>query len=157
MPNGGAEVSMSGWIGMITAVLSSVGFGIYFRVKPGKLPFAAIGGLLAWGISTAASAAGFRVLFGTFFATAAIVIYSEIMARVLKAPANTVLIPSVISLLPGQWLYYMMKALMSGDLNNAYACGILVVQNVLGIGMGILLAMFFYYQIIRRLIELKKS
>ena len=87
-------------------------------------------------------------IFCGVMATAALVVYSEIMARVLKTPANIILIPSIVPLLPGQQLYYTMQSVIEGDLRSAYTFGVPVLQNILGIGVGILIAMFFCYKII---------
>lgn len=136
------------FIRALTAVMSAAGFGIYFRIKPKRLPFAALGGLLAWGIYTAAEVSGIQIFFSSFIATAALVAYSEIMARILKAPANITLIPSIVPLLPGRLLYYTMQSVTEGRLADAYSFGVPVLQNLLGISVGILLAMFFCYKII---------
>ena len=44
-----------------------------------------------------------------------ITIYSEIWARVLKTPATTILMPTVIPLIPGGSLYYAMDAALRHD------------------------------------------
>ena len=132
---------MNIFISMLTAVISTAGFGLFFRIKPNRIPFAALGGLIAWSIKNAAAYAGLQIFFAAFMATAALVVYSEIMARVLKTPANIILIP-------GQQLYYTMQSVIEGDLRSAYTFGVPVLQNILGIGVGILIAMFFCYKII---------
>ncbi len=139
---------MNIFISMFTAVISTAGFGLFFRIKPNRIPFAALGGLIAWSIKNAAAYAGLQIFFAAFMATAALVVYSEIMARVLKTPANIILIPSIVPLLPGQQLYYTMQSVIEGDLRSAYTFGVPVLQNILGIGVGILIAMFFCYKII---------
>ena len=45
-----------------------------------------------------------------------ITIYSEIWARILKTPATTVLMPTVIPLIPGGSLYYAMDAALRRDM-----------------------------------------
>lgn len=142
---------MNIFIDMLTAVISTAGFGIFFRIKPKRIPFAALGGFIAWIIKTVAVYSELRIFFTAFIATSALVIYSEIMARVLKAPANVILIPSIVPLLPGQQLYYMMQSIIEGNLKNAYDYGVPVLQNILGIGVGILLSMFFCYRIIEKI------
>ena len=140
---------MSKFISLITAVISSFGFGIYFKVNLKKLPFIALGGFLGWFVYNVSIYAGAKIFFSAMLATASLVVYSEILARVLKAPANTVLIPSIVPLLPGRWLYEMMSCIISGNLQTAFTCGATVLQTILGISVGILLAMFVFYRLIR--------
>ncbi len=140
---------MNIFLSLITAVISSFGFGIYFKVNPKRLPYIASGGLLGWLVYNLSIYGGFKIFFSSMLATAALVMYSEILARILKAPANTVLIPSIVPLLPGRWLYKMISCLIANDLQIAFECGATVAQTILGIGVGILLAMFVFYKCIR--------
>ena len=52
---------------------------------------------------------------GFFVVAILITIYSEIWARVLKTPATTILMPTVIPLIPGGSLYYAMDAALRHD------------------------------------------
>ena len=52
---------------------------------------------------------------GFFVVAILITIYSEIWARVLKTPATTILMPTVIPLIPGGSLYYAMDAAFRHD------------------------------------------
>ena len=57
---------------------------------------------------------------GFFVVAILITIYSEIWARVLKTPATTILMPTVIPLIPGGSLYYAI----------ALAAGIMIVTSL---------------------------
>ena len=72
-----------------------------------------------------------------------ITIYSEIWARVLKTPVTTILMPTVIPLIPGGSLYYAMDAALRHDapefilkaqkaigLAVALAAGIMIVTSL---------------------------
>ena len=65
-----------------------------------------------------------------------ITIYSEIWARVLKTPATTILMPTVIPLIPGGSLYYAMDAALRHDAPEfilkavALAAGIMIVTSL---------------------------
>ena len=72
-----------------------------------------------------------------------ITIYSEIWARVLKISATTILMPTVIPLIPGGSLYYAMDAALRHDMPQfivkwqaaiglaiALAAGIMVVTSL---------------------------
>lgn len=45
----------------------------------------------------------------------AICVYSEVLARIIKTPANVILIPSTIPLLPGGNLYYTLSYIINFD------------------------------------------
>ncbi len=47
-------------------------------------------------------------------------LWSELMARKLKAPTNIFMIPGIIPLLPGGTLYYTMEAMLQKKQENIY-------------------------------------
>ena len=49
-------------------------------------------------------------------ATVVVSVLSELMARVMKAPATIFLIVGIIPLVPGGGIYYTMYALLNGDM-----------------------------------------
>ena len=63
-----------------------------------------------------------------------ITIYSEIWAKILKTPATTILMPTVIPLIPGGSLYYapefILKAQKAIGLAVALAAGIMIVTSL---------------------------
>ena len=97
-------------IQILASFCGSLGFGFLFNIRGKKLLFAALGGLLSWllflvlGLSPASEAVRY------FLVAAALTLYSEIMARVLKTPTTTFCIVSLIPMVPGSALYYSMAA-----------------------------------------------
>ena len=71
---------------------------------------------------------------GFFVVAILITIYSEIWARVLKTPATTILMPTVIPLIPGGSLYYAMDAALRHDMPQ------FIVKGQAAIGLAIALA-----------------
>lgn len=71
---------------------------------------------------------------GFFVVAILITIYSEIWARILKTPATTVLMPTVIPLIPGGSLYYAMDAALRRDMPQ------FIVKGQAAIGLAIALA-----------------
>lgn len=49
------------------------------------------------------------------FATLAVSLYGEILARKMKTPTTVFLLPSVIPMLPGSYIYYSMLGAVNGD------------------------------------------
>lgn len=128
---------------IFTGFLGSLGFSILFNIRGRKLLVASLGGLISWTIFLVLQ----PVLPGEapryFFASAAITVYSEVFARVLKTPTTTFLVSSIVPLIPGGSLYYTMnyalneqwdlfvqKAFSTLELALALAVGIIAVTTL---------------------------
>ncbi len=125
---------------LVTAMLGSVGFSILFYLKPHKLPLAALGGLLTCGVYL-----GTQVIFGgelipNLVATFIGAIYSEILARLTKAPVPVYLLPCLIPLVPGGMLYKTMNHFIRGAYGAAGNCGLTALAVAVGIAGGIMAA-----------------
>lgn len=105
----------------VIQVLSAAGgvacFAIWYNVRGKKLVFTTIGGGFSWIIF---------LLLNTFISSEAIcylivsgliTIYSEILARALKTPTTTFIIPSLIPLIPGSSLYYTIASALTGEMD----------------------------------------
>lgn len=111
-------------ISSIYALLSSLGFGFIFNIKGKNLFFAAFGGAIGWFFYTFPLNHGFSGLFALFIGSLASSIYSEIMARVLKAPVTTFMICAIIPLVPGAGMYYTMFETSVGNVDKALVLGL---------------------------------
>ena len=124
-------------IQLLTALTGSLGFSYLFHIRGKKLIFGAIGGFLTWGFyllvrPTLDSLLIANILAGCFSAA-----YSELMARLLKAPATVFVTPSVIPLVPGGPLYYAMYSAMTGDTAGLSKYGFETWNVALGVAIGI--------------------
>ncbi len=122
---------------VITAGIGTLGFSIYFRVSEKNVIASTLGGAAAWAIYLIIYKLTSGLFVSNFTAALVIYIYSEIMARVLKAPSNIFLIPGIIPLLPGGALYYTMYGLVSSDSEMFVQNGINTVVITFGIAAGI--------------------
>ena len=136
-------------IQLITAVIGAVAFAMMFNIAFKKLPFVAIGGFIDWACYLIILNLTNDTFVACFTASIAICIYSEIMARVLKAPANIFLIPSTVPLLPGATFYYTLNAMLKGNMNSFKSYGTETLLVVLGIAVGIVIGFFIFKQIIK--------
>ena len=130
-------------IQILMGFLGSVGFSVMFHIRGKRLVIASLGGLMSWTV--------FLLLAGLlpaeptryFLASAAVTIYAEVFARVIKTPTTTFLVPSLIPLIPGGSLYYTMnyalneqwpafaaKAIYTLELAAALALGIIAVTTL---------------------------
>ncbi|MEL7597844.1 MAG: threonine/serine exporter family protein, partial [Clostridiaceae bacterium] len=77
--------------------------------------------------------------FAMFLASIALSIYSEIMARIIKAPVTVFLICSIIPLVPGSGMYYNMLECVKGSINNALNQGFETLSNAMSIAVATIL------------------
>jgi uncharacterized membrane protein YjjB (DUF3815 family) len=78
------------------------------------------------------------VFIPTLIASAFIGVYSEIMAKVNKAPATIFFTSVAIALIPGASLYYAMESLLDKDMEAAAYNGNNALTIALAISMGII-------------------
>ena len=134
---------------MITAIcvaagfFGSLGFAIIYNIRGRRVLIPAIGGAVFWAVYLVFLHFVNNEYLGFFVVAILITIYSEIWARILKTPATTVLMPTVIPLIPGGSLYYAMDAALRHDapefilkaqkaigLAVALAAGIMIVTSL---------------------------
>ncbi len=125
---------------VLWAALGTLGFSLFFRVRPAHLPAAVLGGALSWTVYLLVFDAGGTVFFGTLISALAVCLWSEAMARLRKAPATVFLVPGIIPLLPGSALYYAMDSVVSGDMETFVTKASETVFVAVGIAGGILIA-----------------
>ncbi len=125
---------------IVCGVLGTFAFALFFHVAPRHLVLATVGGGLSWLLYLLVFAQGNGVFLSALAASFGICLWSEIMARVRKAPTNIFLIPGIIPLLPGGSLYYTMNALINGDMATVIQRGKETGLMALGIVVGILIA-----------------
>ena len=102
---------------LVTAFIGSWGFAMLFHVRREKLLLASLGGLLAWGSYLLMGFVSNQDVVRYFFASVALTVYAETMARVVKCPATLFLITAAIPLVPGGSLYRTMQFFMRNDLD----------------------------------------
>ena len=124
----------------------SLGFGFLYNLRGKKLIFGALGGALSWTVYLLMDQPGYSEAFRYFVVSFSLAIYAEVLARMIKTPATTFLIPSLIPLVPGGSLYHTMRyglnkrwylcttqAMYTLKLSLALALGIVAVLSVLGV------------------------
>ena len=124
-------------IQLITGMLGSLGFALLFGLKRKYLLSAALGGFFGWGLYLL----GEKLFNGDIFlacllASAFCALYSEIVARVQKAPTTLFFITSVVPLIPGSTLYYTFSYVVAGDGIKAIYYGTRTLQYALAIAAG---------------------
>ncbi len=125
---------------LIYAFVSTAAFSILYHIPKRHLLLASLGGLLSWGcyllLGNVTENLFYRVLLVSILAAA----YAEVMAKLRRAPATLYLIPALIPLVPGSYVYYAMLSLVQHDLSGALQNMLLAGQWAVAISMGISLS-----------------
>lgn len=126
-------------IRLVTALLGTIGFAMIFRIGRNRMPWAALGGLLTYAVYELAIQLGGEALVAAFLASVFMTLYSEALARILRAPAVTFLLPCAIPIVPGGSLYYTVYNLLFYNAEKLfhYAKATLSVALGMAVGMGV--------------------
>lgn len=131
------------WVGLLSSAVGSLGFALIFRVRPRCLFPATLGGTLAFFAYFIFDAFGFHIFLSNFLGAVASAIFSEICARIFKAPSIVFSIPCVIPLVPGSLLYYTMSHLLEGAYSETLSYLSKTLLTALGIAGGLLVVSVF--------------
>ncbi len=126
------------------AFIGAAGFGFLFHLQFKHIFPAALGGVLTWVIYVIATTFGFDTFISSLFASAFAAIYSEVIAKIRKAPTTLFLIISVVVLIPGGSLYYTMSYAVQKQWHEAALYGSQTVQCALGLAIGMSLIWIFH-------------
>ncbi len=127
-------------IQLFTAFLGALGFAMLFGLRSRHLVFAALGGMIAWGIYLAVDTVTESLFLSSFCAAVFAVAYAEMLAHLRKCPATVFVVPAIIPLVPGSFLYYAMSNAVHGELELARQYGHQTLVCALAIAAGISLA-----------------
>lgn len=139
---------------IFTGFLGSLGFSILFNIRGRKLLVASLGGLISWTIFLLLEPVFQGEALRYFFASAAITVYSEIFARVLKTPTTTFLVSSIVPLIPGGSLYYTMNYALNEQWNLFVQKAVSTLELALALAVGIIAVTTLtrmYMAVLRRL------
>ncbi len=127
-------------VSLSTAFIGSICFAGVFNVSAGKLFAAGMGGFIGW---ASYFVLGFFMLSEPvkYFSAAIVInIYSEVMARVEKAPATVFLVVSVMPLVPGGLLYKTMGFALAKEWEKFGSTGAEMLSIALALALGMLMA-----------------
>ncbi len=121
----------------IGATVGCLGFAIIFSTHPRHLLPVGLGGLLTYGVYYLATFFGIGPFLAALFSALFFALYSEILARILHAPAIVFSAPCAMPIVPGGFLYNAMVALIGQNPTDATAYVMTAVQVGLGMACGI--------------------
>lgn len=121
---------------VITCVLGTLGFCVILNVSKRKLFYSVFGGLISSVLLVLLTNLGAGTFEAVFISMLVISVYSEALSRITKTPANIILLPASIPLLPGGSLYYMMSFIVHFDRENFVFYAKETALTGLGIALG---------------------
>lgn len=149
---------MSDILQIIMGTLGSFGFSVLYHIRGRKLLFAALGGGLSWALylilQPVLPGEFIRYVVCSFFVAA----YAEFFARILKTPATTFLIPSIIPHIPGGALYHTMRYALQKQWTVCFSQALYTLKLALGLAIGIVavLSLLSVVEVIGRPIRSKR-
>lgn len=124
--------------------LGSLGFSILYNVRGRKLLLAALGGAMTWGLHLLLGSIVPNVALRYFLCAVFAAFYAELLARRLKTPAATFLIPSMIPHIPGGSLYETMHYALSGQWDACLSQALYTLALALALALGIVVVLTVY-------------
>lgn len=131
---------------ILMAAVGTFGYGILVNLRGKKLLLATLGGGFSWALYLLLAPWYPDEPIRFFFCSSFAAVYAEVLARVLKTPAASFLIPCLIPMVPGGSLYHTMRFGLNREWSNclsrafytlklalALALGIIAVLSVLGV------------------------
>lgn len=133
--------------------ITSLCFAIIYNIKGKNVFIAGMGGGISWFVYLIVHNLYNSNILSLFLGAIAASIYSEIMARLRKAPVTTFIICGIIPLVPGNGMYYTMYETILGNTTKATIYGI----QTLGAAGSIAIAIAMVSSLSKLLFLKKKS
>ena len=128
-------------LGLLSAIIGTVGFALIFKISLKKLPIVGIGGAFTYIFyELIILISPENHLLAAFASSLFMAIFSEICARAFRAPTVVFLFPCAIPIVPGSALYYSMYHLLNGNSATSLTYLSTTGQVILGIALGLSVA-----------------
>lgn len=134
---------------VMMALLSSLAFGIIFNLHGCRLVLAGIGGMLGWIAYLIFYHFTAQEVTSYMLATVVTTLYAQSLARIVKCPATLFLVPTVVPILPGGYLYYTMLYACEGNWSGFLSKGVLTLSTAGAIAVGMLVGSSLYTGVLK--------
>lgn len=125
---------------ILLAFFASVCLVILFNIERKKLIWAGLCGSIGWIIYLIVVEYTLSPTMGSFAGAFVLGLYSELMAKLLKAPASEFSIPGMFPLVPGLTAFNAVKYFVEKNNSEALTAGMLTISVGGAIGFGIMLS-----------------
>ena len=140
-------MDVTDWIiQIIASFFGTLGFGFLFNIRGKKLIYASVGGMISWALFLALQGLIPNEALRYFIVSLCSTTYAETLARILKTPATTFSIITLIPLVPGGALYHTATFAMNGNFEEFLIKLVYTVELALALSLGIVImtAIFKY-------------
>lgn len=134
---------------VISGFIGTFGFSLLFRSNKNRVVVSSLGGAITCIVFAFTSIYFDHELMQNLFPALVATAYSEVMARVTKAPATPILACSIIPLVPGGKLYYTTYYFVIGETEMFYESLIALLRIASGLAVGIILVSVIVHEINR--------
>ncbi len=124
---------------IVLAFIASVCPGIMYNVARRNLLWVGVSGMLGWITYAWVLEVTGNVVLSSFFGAVVVGLYSESVARIVKAPSMVFSIPGIFPLVPGIAIYNSTQYISENKLFEAANTGIQAITSAAAIAFGILL------------------
>ncbi len=129
---------MKNVIQILMAGVGSFGFSMLYNIRGKKLFLAGLGGVFSWTLCLFLQPWFESEVVRYFFSAAFVAVYAEVLARVMKTPTTTFLVPAIIPHVPGGSLYYTMKFALNEQWYEFFSKAFATVELALALAIGII-------------------
>lgn len=128
------------FIELLSCAVGSFFFCCIFNGRGSKLFYGALGGVIGWATYLLVGGKYPEDLISYLVASIVITLYSEIFARLKKAPTTVFLVPALIPLVPGGHLFYTMQHFINKEYDLFALRGIYTISVAGVLALGIMFA-----------------
>ena len=142
---------------LIAALVTSVAFGIVFKINRRHLANAGICGLLTFAAYFGIEMITSSLFWAAFISSAVAALFAETHARLVKAPSIVMLMPGVVPIVPGGYLYRCVRDIVCGQNASAIANIGAAAEISLGMAGGVVTLTILYAMLKDYVVKRKNS
>ena len=131
-------------IQIVAALVTSIAFGIVFKINRRHLVNAGICGVLTYAAYFGIEMITSSLFWAAFISSAVAALFAETHARLVKAPSIVMLMPGVVPIVPGGYLYRSVRDVVSGLNESAVANIGAAAEIALGMAGGVVTLTILY-------------
>jgi uncharacterized membrane protein YjjP (DUF1212 family) len=131
-------------IQLVTSLVTSVSFAIVFKINRRHLVNAGICGLLTYAAYFGVERISASFFWAAFISSAAAALFSEVNARIGKMPTLVMLMPGIVPIVPGGYLYRTVRDLVCGEFASALSNLTIAGEVALGMAGGVVALSIIY-------------
>jgi uncharacterized membrane protein YjjB (DUF3815 family) len=142
---------------IVASYFASLGFAVVFRIHRRHLAIISLGGAITYFLYDLVLYLSASCFLAGLLSTVFAALFSEILARVRRAPTVVFLLPCVIPTIPGGNLYFPMRYLLSGESALSLEHLAIALQVALGVAGGIIIVSVVFGIVMDRIAANKRK